>query len=39
MTARIPVAVLVLSVSALLTWGVSAQQPNPRQQPGAAVTM
>jgi predicted DNA binding CopG/RHH family protein len=38
-TARIPVAVLVLSVSALLTWGVSAQQPNPRQQPGAAVTM
>jgi len=39
MTAKIYMAVLVLSVSALLAWGVSAQQPNPRQQPGAAVTM
>jgi hypothetical protein len=38
MTTRIA-AVLVLSVSALPVCGVSAQQPNPRQQPGASITM
>src|SRR5690349_8229898 len=39
MTTRIRAAVLVLSVGAVLTWGVAAQQPNPRQQPGATITL
>jgi hypothetical protein len=39
MTTKVPVPIWVLSVSALLACGVSAQQPNPRQQPGASITM
>ncbi len=39
MTARISVAAMILAVSAVLTWRVTAQQPNPRQQPGATITL
>ena len=39
MTAKIAVAGLGLAVAAVLACGVYAQQPNPRQQPGASITM
>src|SRR5262245_45092202 len=39
MTGKIRITALVLFAGTALTWTLAAQQANPRQQPGAAITL